>query len=244
MEITSHHSESNKLSGQRSKSLAAIIAVAVVLTIGSITFGIARYGIESSRPDSEQLPLLADKAEADGNMLLALALRKQYAEKFPADTKARILYITAIARNGQIDTAATELVKLGKSREIRSLLLGEANMLYDKSDFEIASMLYGFYIKNFDSSNIAVRIDYGYSLFHSGRREEGKAMTKSVFNIAPNQPLALFNLGVMAAEENNLSESKAMFEQCAKAAEQQYPEVAAKSREILQRIEKLNNKNN
>jgi len=229
----------NELNGRHPKALAVILAVAGVFVLAAISFGIVRYFIEASRPKTEQLPTLADQAEASGNTMLAISLRKQYCDKFPNDIKSRVLLSTAFARNGQFDSAKTELGKIGKKREAGSLLLAEANTFYDKSDFSAASFLYHRYLNDFDSSNVSVRIDLGYALFQSGRRKEGKIMTQSVLKFATEQPLALFNLGVMAAEENDFIESRAMFERCAEAADNQYPEIASKARSILKRLEAL-----
>lgn len=238
-ERAAHVNRQNESNGPRPKALAVILVVASVFVLGAISFGIARYAIESSRPKIEQLPTLAEQAEANGNTMLAFSLRKQYCDKFPNDVKSRMLLSTAFARNGQFDSAKTELGKIGRKREIGSMLLAEANTFYDKSDFTSASFLYRQYLDDFDSSNVSARIDCGYALFQSGRRKEGKIMTQSVLKFAPEQPLALFNLGVMAAEENDFIESRAMFERCAAVAERQYPEIASKARNILKRLEAL-----
>lgn len=230
--------EANKVSGTHNSTRAALLAFGSVIVIGAASFGIARYSIEHSRPSTEALKKLAEDAETNRNTPLALSLRKQFLDKSPSDPNARILYAAASARAGQFDTATTELGKLGKQPEIGALILEEANKFYDKSDFIVASFLYRRYIDNFDSTNISVRIDCGYALFQSGRRDEGKKMTLSVLEFAPNQSLAQFNLGVIAAEEQNMAESRAWFEKCAASAEQQYPEVAAKAREILTRLPK------
>lgn len=230
--------EANKVSGKHNSTRAALLAFGIVVIVGILSFLMYRYSIEHSRPTTESLKKLAEDAESNGNTPLALSLRKQFLDKSPSDPTARILYAAAVARAGQFDTAATELGKLGKQPEIGALILEEANKFYDKSDFIVASFLYSRYINNFDSTNISVRIDCGYALFQSGRRDEGKKMTLSVLEIAPNQALAQFNLGVIAAEEQNMAESRAWFEKCAASAEQQYPEIAAKAREILTRLPK------
>jgi len=228
--------EAQMTSGQRNSTRAALLAFGSVLLIGAASFGVARYSIEHSRPNAESLRKLAETAETNGNVPLALSLRKQLIDKSPSDPDARMFYAAAFARAGQFDTAATELGKLGKQPETGAAILEAANKFYDKSDFIVASFLYRRYLDNFDSSNVPVRIDCGYALFQSGRRDEGKKMTLSVLEFTPNQALAQFNLGVMAAEEQNMTESRAWFEKCAASADQQYPEIAAKAREILTRL--------
>lgn len=236
---TTPDAHNSNTSGKHSTARAALLAFGAVVVIGAVSFGIARYTVESARPAPGQLPALAEQAETGGNTLLAIALRKQYLEKFPSDATARIFYAAALARGGQFNEADAEIERLGKQPETGVLLLGEANKFYDKPDFPVAAFLYRRYLTGFDSTNVPARIDCGYALFRSGLREEGKSMTMSALDHSPKQPLALFNLGVMAAEEEDMTLAAERFEECAEAAQEHYPEIAAKARQILGRIKQL-----
>lgn len=124
---------------------------------------------------------------------------------------------------------AVELSKPGKDETY-----SKANELYDKGDFASAAFFYQRYFENFDSNSVDVRIDYGYSLYRSGKKELGLAMTKSSLAIDNGNAPAMMNIAIMEYESGNIREAVAWFKQCALSS--RYPELANRAREALMQI--------
>jgi tetratricopeptide (TPR) repeat protein len=109
-----------------------------------------------------------------------------------------------------------------------------ANTNYDKGDFVTAAALYKRYLEKFDANNVSVKIDYGYALFKTNKQDEGISIVKSVINADPQQAIAMYNLGGMYLEQENLVEAVRWFKQC--ATSQLYPDIAARAQDILSKI--------
>lgn len=126
----------------------AIVAVVLTVLLGAVSFGIARYEIEISKPNKEQTYTLANK-------------------------------------------------------------------YYDAGDFGNAAALYERYYTVFGVTDPAVRIDYGYALFKSGKQKEGLAMTQSVFSVDSDNPAAQLNLAFMHYEAGNAKDAIEWLKKCA-----------------------------
>ncbi|MBK9247108.1 MAG: tetratricopeptide repeat protein [Ignavibacteria bacterium] len=109
-----------------------------------------------------------------------------------------------------------------------------ANLNYDKGDFVTAAGLYQRYLDKFDSENVAMRIDYGYALFSSGKQFEGIEVTKSVLIAHPEQASAMYNIGVMYANQGNFSEAMRWLKKCASSTT--YPDIAAQAQDIINKV--------
>ncbi len=109
-----------------------------------------------------------------------------------------------------------------------------ANTNYDKGDFVTAAALYKRYLEKFDADNVSVKIDYGYALFKTNKQDEGIQVVKSVINDDPQQAIAMYNLGGMFLEQGNSEEAVKWFKKC--AVSQSYPDIAARARDILNKI--------
>ncbi|MBK6292860.1 MAG: hypothetical protein IPF59_14130 [Ignavibacteria bacterium] len=53
------------------------------------------------------------------------------------------------------------------------LLISSANISYDLGQFDKAVTYYKRFLDNVEPSNAAIRIDYAYSLYQTGQRDEG-----------------------------------------------------------------------
>ena len=109
-----------------------------------------------------------------------------------------------------------------------------ANLSYDKGDFVTAAALYQRYLEKFDPDNVAMRIDYGYALFSSGKHSEGIEVTKSVLIAHPEQASAMYNIGVMYANQGNFSEAMRWLKKCASSTT--YPDIAAQAQDIINKV--------
>ena len=109
-----------------------------------------------------------------------------------------------------------------------------ANASYDKGDFVTAAALYQRYLEKFDPENVAMRIDYGFALFSSGKQAEGIEVTKSVLIAHPEQASAMYNIGVMYANQGNFSEAMRWLRQCASSTA--FPDIAAQAQDIINKV--------
>ncbi len=87
-----------------------------------------------------------------------------------------------------------------------------ANMYYDLGRFSEAVPLYQQYLRA-DPGQAEVRIDYAYALFASGQQEAGIAELRRVLERFPDHPIALFNLGVLLAQQGKLEQARQSFEE-------------------------------
>lgn len=143
------------------------IAILLTVAIGGISFGIARYETEKSKPDKEETYALANKH-------------------------------------------------------------------YDKGEFDKAANFYERYYNEFEMRESAVRIDYGYSMFKSGRQKEGLAMTESVFDTDPQNGAAQYNLAFMYFEMGMKDKALDWFKKC--AVNTRDTEIASRARAVLEEL--------
>lgn len=87
-----------------------------------------------------------------------------------------------------------------------------ANLYYDLGRFRESVPLYRRYL-DADPGQAEVRIDYAYALFASGEQEAGIAELRRVLERFPDHPIALFNLGVLFAQQGKLEQARQSFEE-------------------------------
>ncbi len=85
-----------------------------------------------------------------------------------------------------------------------------ANLYYDLGRFQEAVPLYQRYLSA-DPGQAEVRIDYAYALFASGEQEAGIAELRRVLERFPDHPIALFNLGILLAQQGKFDEARQFF---------------------------------
>ncbi|MCS7169136.1 MAG: tetratricopeptide repeat protein [Candidatus Kapabacteria bacterium] len=87
-----------------------------------------------------------------------------------------------------------------------------ANFYYDLGRFAEAVPLYRQYLAA-DPGQAEVRIDFAYALFASGEEEAGVAELHHVLERFPDHPIALFNLGVLLAQQGKMEQARQSFEE-------------------------------
>jgi tetratricopeptide (TPR) repeat protein len=125
-----------------------------------------------------------------------------------------------------------------QSKPDREQTLKLANAAYDRSDFQMAAALYERYLHIFDSTDANVQVDYSFSVYSMGRREDGIAMLKALISKNPENAFALFNLAVMYFQMKQIPEAKQWLQRCAE--NKGSPEMAAKAQAILQQLNTAN----
>lgn len=118
------------------------------------------------------------------------------------------------------------------------LTLDFANLLYDAGHYERAIEFYERYLQRFDSTNADARVDYAHTLFNLGRREEAVAETERALGFRPGHQVALFNLGIMAYQAQDLQSARTWFERCIEAGPE--TEMATRSRQALNSLSSSN----
>lgn len=153
--------------GEHGMRLGITIAILLTTAIGGISFGIARYEVEKSKPNKEETYTLANKH-------------------------------------------------------------------YDAGDFGKAANFYERYYNEFEMREPTVRIDYGYSMFKSGRQNEGLAMTRSVFDIDPHNGAAQYNLAIMYFTIGKEEQGIEWLKKC--AVNTRDTEIASRARATLEEL--------
>lgn len=180
------------------------VAGLIVIALGLGSFSITRLFIDSPAPAQ------ANASTSSGNQQAAAA-------PLSAEIQATLARLQ--------DSLA--LFPLDKN-----LILRTANALYDagsayqqanavflaKTTFAKAEVLYAQYLRDFDSANTGVRVDYAYSLLSQGKEDEAINQTKKALEFEPEHPIALYNLGVIYFRKQNFAEARVWLEKAKKAA--------------------------
>lgn len=102
-----------------------------------------------------------------------------------------------------------------KTRPLDSMLvLSSANISYDLGQFEKASRYYRLFLDSIAPGRTDVRIDYAYSLFETGKQEDGMAVLVDVVKRDPKNQTATLNLAVMFAQQQKFDEALKWFKRC------------------------------
>ena len=165
------------------------LAVAIVALAGGGSFAITRYRISQ---DIEKGKGLAQERAAERD-------RQQ----------------SAVTRQKTMTDLLTTLEDSLQRRPLDSMLLiSSANISYDLGQFDKATTYYKRFLENVDPSNTAIRIDYAYSLYQTGKQDEGKTVLTDVIRSEPRNQVAMLNLAVMYAQERNFDEALTWFKRC------------------------------
>lgn len=111
------------------------------------------------------------------------------------------------------------------------LTLEFANALYDATHYQRAVEFYERYLLHFDSTNADARIDYAHTLFNIGRHEDALRETKRALDFHPSHQVALYNLGVMSFQMQDIQGARTWFEKCIAADEKS--SLAEQAKKIL-----------
>jgi cytochrome c-type biogenesis protein CcmH/NrfG len=165
------------------------LAVAIVALAGGGSFALTRYRISQ---DIEKGKGLAQERAAERD-------RQQ----------------SAVTRQKTMTDLLTTLEDSLQRRPLDSMLLiSSANISYDLGQFEKATTYYKRFLENVDPSNTAIRIDYAYSLYQTGKQDEGKTVLTDVIRSEPRNQVAMLNLAVMYAQERNFDEALTWSKRC------------------------------
>ncbi|MFM8772106.1 MAG: tetratricopeptide repeat protein [Candidatus Kapaibacterium sp.] len=97
------------------------------------------------------------------------------------------------------------------------LVVSAANISYDLGQFERASKYYRRFLDSIEPSEMAVRVDYAYSLFQTGKQNEAIAELEAVIRKEPKNQSALFNIAVMYTQLRNKDLAVTWFTRCQQA---------------------------
>ncbi len=166
-----------------------LLAVAIVVFAGGGSYALTRYRIAQ---DVEKGKGLAQERAAERN-------RQQ----------------SAVTRQKTMTDLLTTLEDSLQVRPLDSMLLiSSANISYDLGQFDKAVTYYKRFLDNIEPSNTAIRIDYAYALYQTGKQDEGKSVLSDVIRREPRNQVALLNLAVMYAQERNFDEALIWFKRC------------------------------
>lgn len=182
---------------------AVILAVAIIVLAGGGSFIASRSVISAAKEEGKELAGRRAKERVEQRQV-DMELQRQRDEQ-----TARSQRLTAL-----LETLEDSL----KTHPLDSMMVISAgNISYDLGKFEKAAIYYETFLSKIDPSNTAVRVDFAYSLYKSGRAENGIAELKRILASYPNNQSALFNLAVMHLELGNTEQALEWFTKCQKA---------------------------
>ncbi len=174
-----------------SKSPTTIVALAllIVVLVGGGSYAISRYliseNIEKGKGLAEQRA--AERSRQQG----------------------------ATSRQTTLTNLLTSLEDSLQTRPLDSMLvISAANISYDLEQFDKAARYYDRFLKEIDPSNAAIRIDYAYSLYKTGKQAEGKSVLEGIIKKDPRNQAAHLNLAVMFAQDRQFDEALKWFKRC------------------------------
>ncbi len=173
----------------KSPTTIIVLALLIVLLVGGGSYAISRYVISGN---SEKGKGLAEQRAAERS-------RQQ----------------GATSRNTTLTRLLTSLEDSLQTRPLDSMLLiSAANISYDLEQFDKAARYYEMFLKEIDPSNAAIRIDYAYSLYKTGKQAAGKSVLEGIIQRDPRNQAALLNLAVMFAQDRQFDEALKWFTRC------------------------------
>jgi cytochrome c-type biogenesis protein CcmH/NrfG len=91
------------------------------------------------------------------------------------------------------------------------------------------------YAVEINPANLGAQTDYGYLLFISGSRAEGKLRTLNVLKKEPKNQIAMYNLAAMSYKEENIDEAILWMDRCIAAnSTSEMASMARSAKEQLQ----------
>lgn len=194
----------------RSGTSLVLVAIGVALVLGGISFTITRLVIPDTAPPA--------------------APQQQQAAAPPQAPPG-----PDPAMEARINSLRDSLIASPKDG---AMTLRFANLLYDAGYFERATEFYERYLSRFDSTNADARVDYAHTLFNMERREEAIEQTKRALVFQPSHQVALFNMGIMTYQMQDVQSARAWFEKCIAAGPE--TELAVRARQALNSLPSSN----
>lgn len=124
----------------------------------------------------------------------------------------------AVARERKLTSLLATIEDSLAARPLDSMLVvSAANISYDLGQFERASKYYRRFLDSIDPSATAVRVDYAYCLFQTGKQDNAVAELEAVIRKDPKNQSALFNIAVMYTQLRNTELAVTWFTRCQQA---------------------------
>ncbi|MBU3679540.1 MAG: tetratricopeptide repeat protein [Candidatus Kapabacteria bacterium] len=124
----------------------------------------------------------------------------------------------SVARERKLTSLLATIEDSLVARPLDSMLVvSAANISYDLGKFEQASRYYRRFLDSIDPSATAVRVDYAYSLFQTGKQDDAIAELEAVIQKDPKNQSALFNIAVMYTQLRNMELAVQWFTRCQQA---------------------------
>jgi tetratricopeptide (TPR) repeat protein len=169
-----------------------MLAAAIVLIVGLGSWGLSRMAIS---------------ADVDAGRETALQRSTQrHAEE---ESVARERKLTSLLATIEDSLAARPLDSM--------LVVSAANISYDLGQFDKASRYYRRFLDAIDPAATAVRVDYAYCLFQTGKQDEAIAELEGVIRSEPKNQSALFNIAVMYTQLSKVDMATMWFKRCEQA---------------------------
>lgn len=173
-------------------STATALAVSIVLVVGMGSWGLSRMAI-------------SENIEAGREKALARAAERQTADE-------------SVARERKLTSLLATIEDSLAARPLDSMLVVSAgNISYDLGQFEKASRYYRRFLDSIDASASAVRVDYAYCLFQTGKQQEAIDVLESVIRSNPKNQSAMFNIAVMYTQLQKYDLATSWFKRCEQA---------------------------
>lgn len=150
---------------------------------------------------------MAISADADAGREKALQRASQrHADE---ESAARELKLTTLLATIEDSLAARPLDSM--------LVVSAANISYDLGQFDKASRYYRRFLDAINPSASAVRVDYAYCLFQTGKQSDAIAELEAVIQNEPKNQSALFNMAVMYTQMSRMDKAMLWFKRCQQA---------------------------
>ena len=166
-----------------------MVAVAGVLLVAGVSFGITRWQISDARA--------AGKAKADS---AAAANAPMLAEQAKRDTLERLLN--------------TVMERAQSMPNDSMLVISAANIAYNLERYDVAERFYRRFLDSIDAGNVNVRIDFAYTVYMNGRMDEAVGILQGILARAPKNQAAMYNLGILYLRSDDTERGLQWMKKC------------------------------
>lgn len=139
-------------------------------------------------------------------------------EKALQRTSQRHAEDESVARERRLTTLLATIEDSLAARPLDSMLVvSAANISYDLGQFDKASRYYRRFLDAIDPEATAVRVDYAYCLFQTGKQDEAIAELEGIIQKDRKNQSALFNIAVMYTQLSKMEMAIMWFKRCQQA---------------------------
>lgn len=172
------------------------LVIGIVIVVAGSSYGVSRMMVNDAVAEAKPL---ADQRNAQRAKI-------QEAEQQQMRVAARQDTLTKLLLRLE--------EKLHQSPADSMLLISAGNVAYDLQEYNKAERHYKSFLDKYSNGQTAVKIDYGFTVFQTGKQDQGIKILRNVLDNDRNNQTALFNLAYMYQQQGKADSTRELLTRC------------------------------